>query len=588
MTDKVAELSSVLQGDDISRWVSNLWDTWDNQRSGIKASWSELSKYIFATDTSTTSNSSLPWKNSTTTPKICQIRDNLHSNYMSSLFPNDNWLNWEGYDQESSSRSKAEVIQYYMENKTRLSNYSDTTSSCIYDYIDYGNAFMVPVYESKSNLSKDGDLISSYTGPKSVRVSPLDIVFNPTAASFDETPVVIRSNKTLGEIKKMITYQSGTSDWEAVVTRREKLADLLSGISQRDWEKASQYAADGFGDYKEYLGSNNVEILEFWGDYHDPDSGELFLNKIITIADRAVVVRVDDIPTVDGRKNIRHVGWRKRQDNLWHMGPLENLVGLQYRIDHLENAKADALDLIIQPPLKIIGNVEEFVWGPNEEILIDEGGDVQEVSKSFSGVLTALNEIQTYEDKMELYAGAPREAMGVRTPGEKTAFEVQSLNNAAGRIFQEKVNSFEKNLMEPNLNDMLSLSIMNMSGVETIRIIDNDLKAQEFKKITKDDITGNGIIRPVGSRHFAQKAQELQNLVGVFSSPIADIIRPHTSGVNLTKFIEDVVNLKHYKIFRENVAVAENKDTQLLAAQSEEDNIMSMESEPIEGTQDEV
>jgi hypothetical protein len=27
------------------------------------------------------------------------------------------------------------------------------------------------------------------------------------------------------------------------------------------------------------------------------------------------------------------------------MGPLDNLVGLQYRIDHLENAKADALDL---------------------------------------------------------------------------------------------------------------------------------------------------------------------------------------------------------------------------------------------------
>jgi hypothetical protein len=43
------------------------------------------------------------------------------------------------------------------------------------------------------------------------------------------------------------------------------------------------------------------------------------------------------------------------------MGPLDNLVGMQYRIDHLENLKADVFDLIAFPPLKIKGYVEDSV-----------------------------------------------------------------------------------------------------------------------------------------------------------------------------------------------------------------------------------
>ena len=74
--------------------IGNLWDNWDNQRSQWKAEKRETRNFIFATDTSKTSVSGLPWKNSTTLPKLTQIRDNLHANYMAALFPNDNWLKW--------------------------------------------------------------------------------------------------------------------------------------------------------------------------------------------------------------------------------------------------------------------------------------------------------------------------------------------------------------------------------------------------------------------------------------------------------------------------------------------------------------
>lgn len=582
MTDKVAELVGMLKGDDTASWVANLWDTWENQRQGIKQLWLEQQKYVFATDTSTTSNAALPWKNSTTNPKLCQIRDNLHSNYISSIFPNDNWLTWEAHDQESSTREKSRAIKGYMENKTRMSNYRDVISHCLYDYIDYGNAFIMPVYENKYNEDEDGDLMATFVGPKSVRISPIDINFDPTANSFEEAPKIVRSLKSIGELKKSLEYMPEQNGWEDYLKRRENLKQIASAYSKDDWEKASQYSVDGFGDYKTYIQSNTIEILEFYGDFYNPDTGELKTNQLITVADRSVMVRMIDIPTATGKCQIRHAGWRKRNDNLWHMGPLENLVGMQYRIDHLENAKADAIDLIIQPPLKIIGEVEDFNWGPNEEIHIDVNGDVQEVSKSFNGVIAAQSDVRDYEDRMELYAGAPREAMGVRTPGEKTALEVQTLTNAATRIFQEKVINFEISLMEPNLNDQLEIANRHLDNTDTIRVLNNELKTAEFMKVTKDDISGNGIIRPVGARHFSQRAQELQNLIGVFSSPIANFLAPHTSGENLTKFVDDVINLKAYGIFRPNVGVMEQQNTQELAMQAEEDAMVTQEQLPEE------
>jgi hypothetical protein len=297
------------------------------------------------------------------------------------------------------------------------------------------------------------------------------------------------------------------------------------------------YNIDGFGNLQEYYISDTVEVLEFYGDYHDSTTGELMVDQMITVVDRSYVARVVNIPTYSGKAPIRHVGWRKRSTNQWAQGPLDNLIGMQYQIDHYLNMASNALDLKVMPPIKVIGDVNQFDWEPRAEIHIDENGDVQEMAQQFGDISVCLEFIAQLENRMEMYAGAPREAMGIRTPGEKTAFEIQALENAAGRIFQEKINQFEI-FLEQVLNDMLEEAHRNMDYIDIIRVLDDDLGVEQFQEIDKESITANGILRPVGARHFAQKAQELQNLTGVFNSPIGEIIAPHTSSIALSEFIE--------------------------------------------------
>lgn len=572
MAKKPLEIDAKMFGqDNMAKYIANVWHTYNSQRQPKIKEWAELRNYVFATDTSTTSNKSLPWKNSTTLPKLCQIRDNLHSNYISALFPNDDWLKWEAYSANDGTKKKTSAIQAYMGNKTREGGFRGEVSKLVYDYIDYGNVFATVDFESVIVKNARDEDVVDFIGPKARRISPLDIVFNPLAANFKDSWKVVRSIRTIGELRMMAEDQPDNMYLKDALKNRDVMNEHRNAHGLENMDKDEGMMVDGFGNYSQYLESGYVEFLEFYGDLHDQETGSLLRAHVVTVVDRMYVIRKEPLPNWMGSSPIFHTGWRNRPDNLWAMGPLDNLVGMQYRIDHLENLKADAMDLAVMPPLMIKGEVEEFVYRPGVEIHIDENGDVQELARNVQWVIQADNAIQLLEQRMEMYAGAPREAMGIRTAGEKTAFEVQQLQNAAGRIFQEKATTFEIEMLEKLLNAMLETASRNLDRDDVIRVIDDDLGVQQFMTITKDDITASGKLRPIGARHFASQAQLVQNLQALSSTNIWATVSPHLSGKNLSKLVEDVLGLSRYDLFSPNVAVFEQQETARLANQAQED-----------------
>lgn len=571
MAKKPLEITAMFGRDNVAKNIAHTWHTFNTQRFPKIEAWKELRNYVFATDTTTTTNKSLPWKNSTTLPKLCQIRDNLHSNYISALFPNDEWLKWEAYSQNDAQKQKVEAIEAYMSTKTRESHFRREISKIVYDYIDYGNAFATVEFEGSYALRGDGNRVARYIGPVARRISPLDIVLNPIASSFQDSWKIVRSMHNIGELKKMGAEQPENKWLQNALKQRDKLMAHMNAYGIEEADKAEGIQIDGFGNYTEYLQSGYVEFLTFYGDYHNTDTGEYLGDQIITVVDRMWVINQRPYDSWLGHAPIYHVGWRTRPDNLWAMGPLDNLVGMQYRIDHLENLKSDAMDLAVLPPVVVKGEVEQFQWAPGVEIHVDENGDVTELARNVQWVLQADNNIDRLEMRMEQYAGAPREAMGIRSPGEKTAFEVRELQNAAGRIFQEKLNHFELEMLEPLLNAMLETGKRNMDAADWVRVLDNDLGVQSFMEITKEDITASGVLRPIGARHFAAQAQMVQNLTSLSNTPVWQQIAPHISSLQMAKMTEDLLGFRRYQLFRPNVAVAENADTQRLAAQTQED-----------------
>ncbi len=185
--------------------------------------------------------------------------------------------------------------------------------------------------------------------------------------------------------------------------------------------------------------------------------------------------------------------------------------------------------------------------------------------------MAANNEIIMLEQKMEEMAGAPKQAMGIRTQGEKTAYEVQTLEQAASRIFQNKITHFEIECIEDVLNKMFESARRNMDGADLIRVIDNDIGVIQFMEITKDDITASGKLRPIGARHFAAQATIIQNISNFYQSAVGQdpSVRAHISAKSIAKMFEEYLGLERFKLFQENVRVYEDAETQQLVQEAQ-------------------
>lgn len=545
--------------DAIAQDIVRKWSDATNSKTAFMEKGLEARKYLASTSTATTEVGKLPWKNRTTIPKLTQIADNLHSYYMAAFMPADDWFVWEGSNE--LAQVKARTIQQYMRAKLRVSKFREALSKLVRDWIIYGNCFGAVTWVEEYTIEPiTKNRIPKYIGPKLYRISPYDICINHRAVSFDKSWLIKRE---VVAVSDLLTDETIPEEIKKALREPRTVAndELVDSYKKAGLE------IDGFVDLNTYFDSGYAELLEFWGDLYDPARGEVLQNQQIVIADRSTVILQRTNPSWTGQKPFAHSGWRGQPDNLYAQGPLDQLVGMQYRCDHLENLKADAFDQIIHPMVKIKGDlVDDFEFGPGQRIHCGLDGDV-DFLRPDSSVLQADNQIAIYHGLMELMAGSPREMMGFRTPGEKTAFEVQTLQAGADRLFLDKVNHFEETFIEPILNLMFELIIRNLDIVDVVRVFNDETKAEEISRITRDDLAATGVLRPMGGKHYAarnKRVQELSQFLQIVGSN--PLFNSHFSAVRAGNMLEEELGFDKWNLFEENIGIKEQINSQVQAA----------------------
>lgn len=563
--------STIGDPDMMATEIASTWDTWKgakNKREEIKA---EVISYLHAIDTKTTENDANEHNHTTHRPKLTQIYDNLMANYMMGLIPSDSFFQFEGEDEKSVDKQLKSYIEAYLRTKHRQmpggGKFRGRIKELIADWL-MGDCFARVSYITKSHQNpKTGEELPGYQGPVVYRINPNDIVFNPLAVSFKQSPKIIRSVKTLGELARDIEEHPEFNYQEEAFDKLLRDRNTAKEAKDKDMNEVVQLQYDGFGSYSDYIKGNEVEILEFYGDIYDTDNNKLLKNYCVTVFDRRYVARAEPTDTYDGYPAIFHAGYRKLYNNLYHMGALENLLGMQYYINHLENAKADAFDDMLMPDRVIAGFIEEEE-GEKGEITyyVDANGSVQNLAPD-AQVLHADFKIAEIEDKMERYAGAPSEGVGIRSPGEKTKFEVGVLEGNRGRFFQHNMSSFEEDILEDIINAEVQLAREYLGSTrDTIRIDDETTGAKLFKNINKHQISGNGKLLPIGARHHARQSQLSQNLLQFQQAVLTadqDMIQ-HFSSIKLARLWEELLEFERYGLVEPFSRIPEQLQAQRL------------------------
>lgn len=560
-SDTSGSLLTVEDIDNIAVRVGEMWRTYNEQRRVALDQGEEARKFIFAVDVDTTSANILPHKNRTHQPKLTQLSDTLQSQYFEASLSSADFFRFFGSNPDDNE--KARNIEGWVRTKLEQKKFRETTGRMlIADYVNYGNCFASIDYV----VEKEGEIVT-YKGPVITRISPLDVVFNSRAASFQKSTKMQRELIHVSKLKELPSMfpEAGFKEdtIEKAVTSRSDgyVDDWVEVLKERGLEQ------DGYGSWDDYFKQDFVEVIIYRGDVFDSKTEETQQNRVLYIVDRIHVIRNEPSKAPVGFDGLHHAGWRVRNDNLWAQGPLANLVGMQYRIDHLENLKADVFDQIAHPITVIKGDdvsEPEEGYQPGAVYYTGVDGDV-EFKNPDTTALQADTQIGLYHKMMEDFAGAPPESRGVRTPGEKTAFEVNTLNQGATMMFVDKARNFER-MLETLLKEAFELMLTNFDTSDYTQIFDDEEGLAELTKLSLEDVQAHGDFTAMGARHWSRRNRETVELQNFQAGPMQDPkIRMHVDGFALARFWESKLNLKDANIIEEFAGVKEDVAGQAIA-----------------------
>jgi len=563
--------------------IANLWFEWNNYRVNARNLWGEIDSYIHATDTQNFVGSG-SFDHSTHIPVVSEIHEDLLAILYSTILPHEDWLGWRGHAFDIELKTKRKKLLTYIKQVNRENNFRLTMRQIIDDFCRYGNAFAQTVYKDETHLNPEGELEVGFSGPCLKRISPYDIVFNPTASDFSKTGKVIRSMMSVGEFLQW-TDSLKAAGHEIDKEAAQAVLDRRGGGSQTadtsNVQKNNQYVPDGYGTIEQYYQSGFVEVLWFYGSVYDANEQKVHNGRLIIITDRTNVL----LDKFEPDCRIFKAGWKPRPDNLWSQGPLDNIIGINYMINHRENAKNDAIDKFIYPDRAYVGEVDEIydeVTGHTKYIM-PEGGSVTDISPD-STVLSYDNQIVMHLEMARRAARLPQQLAGFRTPGEKTAQEVQSLNDGAFRGFINKAEQFEQEFLEPVITAFIQIAKENFRTI--IEVLGEDTDGViEVMSITRADLEANGKMVPQGARRFARNIQQLSGLNQLFASNAAQFLGTHMNTFNLAKTWETLSGFDDYDIIQRFAAIDESTEAQKFQAEAERELVDTLSQPSVQEMQ---
>lgn len=577
MSTDIKTLVKMMEGrDEEQAFIDELkmqFTNMENARASADAEARELMDFLDATDTTTTSNSALPFKNSTTIPKLAHLYQMMVTSYMEHLIPNRNWIDFVGNDNDAVRSEKREAVRAYVRGKAAASNLGGTLERLVEDFVTRGYAVTHNRHVSKTTTTVENRTINNYTGTVSERVSPSDFFWDVTATTLPRANKCVRTLYTMGGLKKEI--RDGTfplmseEDFQKLREERRSVREALSdGYNGR--RKYDSLCKKGYGDMMNYVNEGVVEVLRFYGTFYDEQADELWDNYEITLIDRKIIGRKESLDNWQGSQALHITVYEFQKDTLAPIGPLHRLVGMQYKLDKRENFREDMHDKFLSPTLKKVGDVREkgTRGGPDHEFEVEEGGDAVWMTPP-AEVLNQDQSLLLIMQLMEELSGAPKEAIGQRTAGEKTKFEVQLLDRGQNKTFRNKVKKFERELLSPTLNDYLEQGRHHLDSSDMVKSFNSTLGSEKFIEITADDLNLNGEMVAQGATLFAEKANTLQNLNAIINSPLGQSLSPHTSRVNLMRAVEMLADLEQYDIYTFGIGVQEEQKLAQLVNQAQ-------------------
>ena len=396
--------------------------------------WTELHDFAMQTDTSDTSNAT-SWKNNIAVPVIPYILDVLTAQYYRILFPQKDWFEVVPHDILKNAQ-KAKFVKAYLLRQFAQLNVQPKLREVIRETVLYGNSLCGFVEQ----------------GGKLVFVKPpiQDWCRDVFAQNFDNSFLACRFR---------VPYASLFSLYPEDKVRR--MGDIYKDSElYTSWLKNRNLMIEKYNPFlTDRLNQRGfAELIYFYGDFYNEETQEILKDRLIIVGNGTTILYNEeclDKPFVQAQ-------YRETLDDGYGTG-LENLTGIAWHINKLQNNIADVMDIIANPICVVKSeNDVKFNYVPNAQIQMSREDSIEFISPDHS-VLNQYKQIDFLFEMAKKVSGAQEEKIGQRQPGEKTATEVTLLSQGADNLFEHFAKQFEYFVIIPLLKKAYRMFVENVT-----------------------------------------------------------------------------------------------------------------------------
>lgn len=349
--------------------------------------------------------------------------------------------------------------------------------------------------------------VTEYDGPTVELVDLYDFFVDPKAVDMDSARWVIhRTYKTLKDLKEL--QRQG-------VYKNINLIERKAKVVESDNQKSERYSTLGASIPTDNVNEENekVELLEYWED-----------NKVITLANRKVVIRDDKNPFKHGKKPFVRIVDQSVPHEFYGIGELEPIESLQYELNNRRNQRMDNVTLALNRMWKIKNGAnvdeDELVSDAGGVIHTDDMNGVEEVlmpdvtSSSYQEETIIKGDIQQTTGVSDFTRGVGSDSLG-----NDTATGISLIQEAGSSRFRLKIQNLEEMGIKKIGQMLVSMNEQFIDEEKVIRIVGNE--GIRFMSLRPEDLKGNfDVVVQAGSTMIVNEAvrrKQVMEMYQVFS-----------------------------------------------------------------------
>lgn len=536
--------------DDIAGYVNQQLETYRLVREEVEESWLECwAKYLntpptvnFLRDSTLkrVGDISTDWRHKLSGGKCYESVETIVGYLMAATFPNRDWFTaepttYKASEDHISELKIARLIKRHVASKMDESGFKSAWNVFIRQMVVTGTSVIALPWRTTSTKKPQrkptelqGDIdttyevvmedVVEYDAPSIEVLDVFDCYIDPHGHDPNKGNFIRKLRKTKGEVINMI--KSGEYDCDAIdvinyssegydtSTSRRDMLTMFEGLQVRSWHPTEL-----------------VELVEYWGDIYDAETGELAENMVVTLLGDKLL-SYEPSPFWCGKPFI--IGtYSLTGHSPYGFGGVQPTLGLLHQLDTITNQRLDNLELAVNSMWTLrsdgVLQPDEVYTEPGRVFLVADHDDLRPLQPPAQTWTVTYQEAGLLEQSIDKTFGTGNYiSSNQQRSGERvTATEVAAVRDAGGNRLSIVHKHIEETALIPMLSKLFTMVQQYTVEDVVVRVASDEPDAFEYWALSPEDFNTPLKLRPVGSDNVIERKQYIQERLEFVNSVAA-------------------------------------------------------------------